>query len=64
MAPGGVSTDLLRVTADTLASNDSGQTTAEYSVVLMVITLAALAALALLAGSVIGAVARTAGLFP
>jgi Flp pilus assembly pilin Flp len=47
-----------------LFSNESGQTMAEYGVVLTVITIASLGALALLAGNVIAAIARVAGLIP
>ena len=45
-------------------SQESGQTMAEYGVVLTVVTLATVGALALLAGNVIGAIARVAGLIP
>ena len=45
-------------------SSESGQTMAEYGVVLTVITIACLGALALLAGNVITAIARVAGLIP
>ena len=45
-------------------SKESGQTMAEYGVVLTVVTLATLGALALLAGNVINAIGRVAGLFP
>lgn len=44
--------------------NESGQTMAEYGVVLTVVTIATLGALALLAGNVIKAIGRVAGLFP
>ena len=43
---------------------ETGQTMAEYSVVLTVITIACLGALALLAGNVIAAIGRVAGLIP
>lgn len=49
---------------DKLFSNESGQTMAEYGVVLTVITIACLGALGLLAGNVISAIARVAGLIP
>jgi Flp pilus assembly pilin Flp len=45
-------------------AKESGQTMAEYGVVLTVITIACLGALALLAGNVINAIARVAGLIP
>jgi Flp pilus assembly pilin Flp len=44
-----------------LSRQDEGQTMAEYGVVLAVITLAALSALALLAGNVTNALTRVAG---
>ena len=44
--------------------DESGQTMAEYGVVLTVVTIACLGALALLAGNVISAIARVAGLIP
>jgi Flp pilus assembly pilin Flp len=47
-----------------LVSNESGQTMAEYGVVLTVITIACLGALSLLAGNVINALGRVAGLIP
>jgi Flp pilus assembly pilin Flp len=47
-----------------LFTNESGQTMAEYGVVLTVITIACLGALSLLAGNVIGAIARVAGIIP
>jgi Flp pilus assembly pilin Flp len=47
-----------------LFPDESGQTMAEYGVVLTVITIACLGALALLAGSVINAIGRVAGLIP
>ena len=52
------------MTVRRLVSNESGQTMAEYGVVLTVITIAALGALSLLAGNVIAAIARVAGLIP
>jgi Flp pilus assembly pilin Flp len=45
-------------------AKESGQTMAEYGVVLTVITIACLGALSLLAGNVISAIARVAGLIP
>jgi len=45
-------------------SDEAGQTMAEYGVVLTVITIACLAALGLLAGNVINALGRVAGLIP
>jgi Flp pilus assembly pilin Flp len=45
-------------------SQEHGQTMAEYGVVLTVITIACLTALTLLAGNVIAAIARVAGLIP
>ena len=45
-------------------AQESGQTMAEYGVVLTVITIACLGALSLLAGNVISAIARVAGLIP
>jgi Flp pilus assembly pilin Flp len=45
-------------------AKESGQTMAEYGVVLTVITIACLGALALLAGNVINAIGRVAGLIP
>ncbi len=47
-----------------LFQNESGQTMAEYGVVLSVVTIACLGALALLAGNVISAIGRVAGLIP
>jgi Flp pilus assembly pilin Flp len=47
-----------------LLNNESGQTMAEYGVVLTVVTIACLSALALLAGNVINAIGRVAGLIP
>jgi Flp pilus assembly pilin Flp len=44
-------------------AQDDGQTMTEYSVVLSVITLAALGALALLGGSVISSIERVAAMF-
>jgi Flp pilus assembly pilin Flp len=44
--------------------NESGQTMAEYGVVLTVVTIACLGALALLAGNVITAIGRVAGMIP
>ena len=44
--------------------DESGQTMAEYGVVLTVVTIACLGALALLAGNVIAAIGRVAGLIP
>ena len=52
------------MTLDKLFSNESGQTMAEYGVVLTVVTIACLGALALLAGNVINAIGRVAGLLP
>ena len=52
------------MTVRRLVSNESGQTMAEYGVVLTVITIAALGALSLLAGNVIAAIGRVAGLIP
>jgi Flp pilus assembly pilin Flp len=45
-----------------LRSREDGQTMAEYSVVLTVITLGALSALTLLSGNIVGAMQRVAGL--
>ena len=47
-----------------LLKEEHGQTMAEYGVVLTVITIACLAALGLLAGNVINALGRVAGLIP
>ena len=44
--------------------DESGQTMAEYGVVLSVVTIACLAALALLAGNIVMAIGRVAGLIP
>jgi Flp pilus assembly pilin Flp len=52
------------LTKYTLLAKESGQTMAEYGVVLTVITIACLGALSLLAGNVISAIARVAGLIP
>ena len=52
------------MTEEQLFSNESGQTMAEYGVVLTVITIACLGALGLLAGNVINAHGRVAGLIP
>ena len=52
------------MTVHRFLKDESGQTMAEYGVVLTVITIACLGALALLAGSVIGAISRVAGLIP
>ena len=52
------------MTKYTLLAKESGQTVAEYGVVLTVITIACLGALSLLAGNVISAIARVAGLIP
>ena len=52
------------MTVKRLVSNESGQTMAEYGVVLTVITIACLGALSLLAGNVISAIGRVAGLIP
>jgi Flp pilus assembly pilin Flp len=56
--------EVLSVTVKRFLSDESGQTMAEYGVVLTVITIACLGALALLAGNVISAIARVAGLIP
>jgi Flp pilus assembly pilin Flp len=45
-------------------SDEAGQTMAEYGVVLTVVTIACLGALGLLAGNVINALGRVAGLIP
>ena len=45
-------------------SDEAGQTMAEYGVVLTVVTIACLGALRLLAGNVINALGRVAGLIP
>ena len=45
-------------------SDEAGQTMAEYGVVLTVITIACLGALGLLAGNIINALGRVAGLIP
>jgi Flp pilus assembly pilin Flp len=52
------------VTDEQFLSNESGQTMAEYGVVLTVITIACLGALGLLAGNVVNALGRVAGLIP
>jgi Flp pilus assembly pilin Flp len=52
------------LTKYTLLAKESGQTMAEYGVVLTVITIACLGALSLLAGNVINAIARVAGIIP
>ena len=52
------------MTVKRFLSDESGQTMAEYGVVLTVITIACLGALALLAGTVINAIGRVAGLIP
>ena len=52
------------MTVKKFLSDESGQTMAEYGVVLTVITIACLGTLALLAGNVINAIARVAGLIP
>ena len=52
------------MTAHRLFPDESGQTMAEYGVVLTVITIACLGALGLLAGNVINALGRVAGLIP
>jgi Flp pilus assembly pilin Flp len=44
--------------------SDTGQTMAEYSVVLSVITIACIGAIALLGGNIIAAIGRVAGLIP
>jgi Flp pilus assembly pilin Flp len=44
--------------------DESGQTMAEYGVVLSVVTIACLGALALLAGNIVTALGRVAGLIP
>ncbi len=46
-----------------LLAREEGQTMAEYATVLTVITLACLAAFALLAGATTGAIGEVAGLF-
>jgi Flp pilus assembly pilin Flp len=46
------------------SDGDEGQTMAEYSVVLSVITIACLGAITLLGGNIIAAIARVAGLIP
>ena len=56
--------EVVHVTRLKSLSKESGQTMAEYGVVLTVITIACLGALALLAGNVINAIARVAGLIP
>jgi Flp pilus assembly pilin Flp len=43
---------------------DQGQTMAEYSIVLSVITIGCITAFALLAGGVVSAIGRAAGLIP
>jgi Flp pilus assembly pilin Flp len=45
-------------------SNEAGQTMAEYSIVLSVITIGCITAIALLASGVISAIGRAAGLIP
>ena len=52
------------MSARKLLQNESGQTMAEYGVVLTVVTIACLGALALLAGNVIAAIGRVVGLIP
>jgi Flp pilus assembly pilin Flp len=52
------------VTHKRFFSDEAGQTMAEYGVVLTVITIASLGALGLLAGNVINALGRVAGLIP
>lgn len=52
------------MTLNRLFSDESGQTMAEYGVVLTVITIACLGALGFLAGNVINAIGRVAGLIP
>lgn len=52
------------MSARRLFQNETGQTMAEYGVVLTVVTIACLGALALLAGNVISAIGRVAGLIP
>jgi Flp pilus assembly pilin Flp len=52
------------VTVDKRFSNESGQTMAEYGVVLTVITIACLGALGLLGGNIVAAIGRVAGLIP
>jgi Flp pilus assembly pilin Flp len=52
------------VTHKRFFSDEAGQTMAEYGVVLTVITIACLGALGLLAGNVVNALGRVAGLIP
>jgi Flp pilus assembly pilin Flp len=44
--------------------SEHGQTMTEYSVVLSVITIGCITAVALLAGGIVNAIARVAGLIP
>jgi Flp pilus assembly pilin Flp len=51
-------------TADALGPREEGQTMAEYGIVLAVVTLAVVASLTLLAGSIRGAFENIAGILP